>query len=186
MPTLRAAAIALAALGVACAPTPYDRYRAEHPRWVASLVPPLGAPLDEVIATLRNPALVVGRIEVVEVTSARWRRLDAAAIEAGTAAAPSGSVLVASSSTCVVTPGESIRYRAFHWHLLVDGALVAAEQSLFDGRCLEHVQREGPERPEGYVACLRRFAAEQVRRPLETADGCGAPPVASGTAPEGR
>jgi hypothetical protein len=122
---------------------------------------------------------------VVAVTSARWSRLDASAIEAGTAPAPPGAVLVASSSTCVVTPGEAIRYRAFHWHLLVGGGLMAAEQSLFDGRCLEHVQREGPELPEGYVSCLRRFASEQVRRPLETADGCGVLPLA-GTAPEGR
>ena len=163
-------------VAAACAPTPYDRYRAAHPHWVASLVPPPGAALDEVIATLRNPALVVGRIEVVDVAGPRWRRLDVEAIESGSIAAPSGSVLVASSSSCVVSPGDAIRYRAFHWHLLVDGALVAAEETLFDGRCFEDLHREGAELPESYVACLRRFASDQVRRPVEAPDGCGPPP----------
>jgi hypothetical protein len=173
----RSTAVAFVLLLVACAPTAYDRYRAAHPRWTASLVPPEGAALDEVIATLRNPALVTGRIEVVDANGPEWKRLDAAALEAG-ASAPSGAraVLVASSSSCVLSPGDAIRYRAFHWHLLVDGRLVAAEQTLYDGRCFEHVQRAGAPLPPAYAACLARFATAQVRAAPPSAEGCGPPP----------
>ena len=173
--TWLAPALALA-LG-ACAPTAYDRYRAEHPGWTASLVPPEGAALDEVLATLRNPALVTGRIEVVDATGPAWQRLDAAALEAG-AALPSAArtVLVASSSSCVLNPGDAIRYRAFHWHLLVEDRLVAAQQTLYDGRCFEHLQRAGAALPPAYAACLARFAAAQVRTAPPSAEGCGAPP----------
>jgi hypothetical protein len=163
-----------ALLLAACAPTAYDRYRAAHPRWTGSLVPPEGAALDEVLATLRNPALVTGRIEVVDASGAEWTRLDGAALEAGAAPPPSArTVLVASSSSCTLNPADAIRYRAFHWHLLVDGRLVATEQTLFDGRCFEHVQRAGAPLPPAYTACLARFAAAQVRTAAPSAAGCG-------------
>ena len=170
-------ALATLLLGVAagCAATAYDRYRVAHPAWTATLVPPRGAALDEVIGTLRNPALVTGRIEIVDATGSVWTRLDAAALEAGSAPPNAARLLVASSSSCVQTPGDVIRYRAFHWHLLVEGRLVAAEQTLFDGRCFEHVERVGPELPPDDAACFRRFASAQVRGAPATAPGCTLP-----------